>query len=268
VTYSGGGIFSGLHSPQMRQCRSTYPTASRSPLRVASRKSRLTRFSQQALAPSGSFAFAWSNRNASKELARTRRDSYGRNVPTAPLTQRSGHSAPFMRERRGRTRAVCVAGLFSTELGQSKRVASAQCKASSRYQAKPHVVLPAIDSAETMVSSLGKTDRTFRGDFRNISVRPAERENQDWLKEQARRYSAKEGAELAGTSERAFENFRQGRNKISFDNMVNWARNDPEFLAAFVQHCGGQLNYPPEIVAAITKLARWQENENSMRGLD
>lgn len=85
--------------------------------------------------------------------------------------------------------------------------------------------------------SLGKVTRTFHGDPRpNISHPKGE--NTDWLKDQARKESAKEGAAKAAMSPKAFENLQQGRNKISFDSLVEWCRNDPEFAAAFAEHIG------------------------------
>lgn len=107
--------------------------------------------------------------------------------------------------------------------------------------------------ADTMPISLRNTDRRIHGDSRNTSSRPAQRENQDWLTDQARKWTAKEGADLTGMSERAFENLRQGRNKVSFDKAVEWAKRDPEFAAAWAAHVGLILPGDVDFAAALTK---------------
>lgn len=106
-----------------------------------------------------------------------------------------------------------------------------------------------------MVSALGNNGRRFRGrQYPNSSLRDAKLANQDWIKDHARGLSAKDGAELTGLSPKAFENLRQGNNKISFDNLVEWCRNDPQFRASFFHHCGGYLEIDPEMVAGITRV--------------
>jgi hypothetical protein len=105
-----------------------------------------------------------------------------------------------------------------------------------------------------MSVSLGKYGRRVHGDSRNQTSRNPKREKQDWLTAQAQKYSALEGAELTGNSQRAFENIRLSRSKISFDALVDWCRRDPDFRAQFFMFCGGKLEIDPEMVAGITRV--------------
>lgn len=97
------------------------------------------------------------------------------------------------------------------------------------------------------------TARRFRGQNRaKISLRAVKVGNQDWLRGQAQRYSAKDGASITGQAPAAFENLRQGRNKVSFDNLVEWCRNDPQFAAAFAEYVGLIMPGDAEFAGAIT----------------
>lgn len=105
-----------------------------------------------------------------------------------------------------------------------------------------------------MSNSLSNTDRRLRGDSRHTSsLSKAKRGNQDWIQDQARKLSAKEGAELTGLSERAFENIRLGRNKINFDGLTEWMMNDPMFAASYAEHVGLILPGQAEYAGALTK---------------
>jgi hypothetical protein len=64
------------------------------------------------------------------------------------------------------------------------------------------------------------------------------------------------------------KNIRDGENGIQMKFLVALCRNDPTFRAAFFELCGGKLQFPPDVVATLAKLASWQENENAVRGLE
>lgn len=60
----------------------------------------------------------------------------------------------------------------------------------------------------------------------------------DWLKEQAASRPAKEGARVTGLSVVAFQNIRAGKNKISFDALMEWCRNDRAFAISLAMQMG------------------------------
>lgn len=102
-----------------------------------------------------------------------------------------------------------------------------------------------------MRDTLGKRQRTFHGDPRpNISA--GKRDNSDWLAEQAAKKSEKEIADKTGLTPKAVGNIRQRRNKINFDNFVEWCRNDHHFAAAFAEYVGLIRPGEAEFAGAIT----------------
>lgn len=105
-----------------------------------------------------------------------------------------------------------------------------------------------------MGNSLGKTDRTFHGDPR-VNITDRKQRNQDWLAKKASERSEKEIGEVTGMSPRAVGNLRQRRNKISFDNFVDWCLNDPKFAAEFAEYIGLLRQGEAEVAAAVTSLA-------------
>jgi hypothetical protein len=123
----------------------------------------------------------------------------------------------------------------------------------SLYGALPASSLANHFGGDGMQTSLRNTDRRVHGDSRNTSARHAKRENQDFIKEQALKKSAKQGSELTGLSERAFENIRLGRNKINFDNLIEWMQRDPDFAAAFNAHVGFIRPDEAEFAGAYTR---------------
>jgi hypothetical protein len=103
-----------------------------------------------------------------------------------------------------------------------------------------------------MQNSLGNAPRSFRGDPRpNISI--GKRENSDWLADQAARRSEKDIADKTGLTPKAVGNLRQRKNKISFDCLVEWCRNDPDFAAAFAEHVGLIRPGEAEFAGALTR---------------
>lgn len=104
------------------------------------------------------------------------------------------------------------------------------------------------NGGQALDDSLTKVARTFRGEPRaNISHR-------DWLKEQqVFQDSPKVVAEKTGMTPRAVENIRLGRNAISFDNLVELCRADPDFAAAFCEYIGVLKPGEAEFAGALTK---------------
>lgn len=104
------------------------------------------------------------------------------------------------------------------------------------------------------MNTISNISRRVRADYRHASsLADIKRGNQDWIKDEARKLSAKEGAALTGLAERAFENIRLGRNKISFDPFIEWCRNSPDFAAAYAAHVGLILPGEAEYAGAITR---------------
>lgn len=102
-----------------------------------------------------------------------------------------------------------------------------------------------------MRNTLGNGPRTFSGDPRpNIS--DGKRHNGDWLAEQAAKRSEKEIADRTGLTTKAVGNIRQRRNKINFDNFVEWCRNDHHFAAEFAEYVGLIRPGEAEFAGAIT----------------
>lgn len=104
-----------------------------------------------------------------------------------------------------------------------------------------------------MRNTLGSTPRTFHGDPRpNTSIRDGKNSHGDWLASQASQRSEKEVSDHTGMSPKAVGNLRQRRNKISFDNLVEWCRNDPAFAAAFAEYIGLIRPGEAEFAGALT----------------
>jgi hypothetical protein len=78
-------------------------------------------------------------------------------------------------------------------------------------------------------------------------------DNIAFLRTQARRIAAKEGAERTGMSPKGFQKLQQGENCISFDRLIEWCRNDPEFGAAFCEYIGVLRPGEAEFAAALTR---------------
>lgn len=103
-----------------------------------------------------------------------------------------------------------------------------------------------------MNSTLGNSRRTIHGDPR-VNITERKQRNQDWLAKKASERSEKEIGDLTGMSPRAVGNLRQRRNKISFDNFVDWCINDPTFVADFAEYVGFIKPGSAEFAAAMTR---------------
>lgn len=102
--------------------------------------------------------------------------------------------------------------------------------------------------------SNGLNGRTVSGRGRNnSSLRDVKLDNQDWLAAEIARRPVGEVVDNTGMSDKAVQNIRQRRGKLSFDYLVELCRNDPGFRAAFFTHCGGILEGEPEMVAALSR---------------
>lgn len=139
---------------------------------------------------------------------------------------------------------------FEDQYGSAKPVD--RCVSNTAFQNSFSV--PANDTEISVVDSITDNNRRVRGDSRHTSAfSKAKRGNQDWIKDQATKLSLREGAELTGLSERAFENIRLGRNKISFDPFTSWCLNDPDFAAAYAEHIGLIRPGEAEFAGALTR---------------
>lgn len=78
-------------------------------------------------------------------------------------------------------------------------------------------------------------------------------DNVAFLRTQARRIAAKEGAERTGMSPKGFQKLQQGENTISFDKLIEWCRNDPDFGAAFCEYIGVLRPGEAEFAGALTR---------------
>lgn len=101
-----------------------------------------------------------------------------------------------------------------------------------------------------MFASSVKSDRKLLSDRRDTS-RP--QESRDWIADQAKALSAKEGAELTELSPRGFQAIRAGDSKPSFDALMAWCRNDKSFAVMLAIHIGVILPGDAEAVEAMMR---------------
>lgn len=107
---------------------------------------------------------------------------------------------------------------------------------------------------ENTMRSNGLNGRSLSGQNRkNTSHRDGKQENKDWLAAHISRRSVQEVVDSTGMTDKAVQNMRRGKSKISFDNLVDLCRDDPEFAAAFAEHVGLILPGQAEFAGAITK---------------
>lgn len=109
--------------------------------------------------------------------------------------------------------------------------------------------------------SNGFTDRSIEGHRRkNTSIRDVKIENQDWLAAQVANRRVSTVVDATGMTEKAVQNIRQRKAKISFDNLVELCRNDPSFAAAFAAHVGliqpGEAEFAGALTQAFNAYAR------------
>lgn len=105
----------------------------------------------------------------------------------------------------------------------------------------------------TMDIRSGKSGRRVVRSERNISS--IKNDNQDWLAAQIARRSVADVTDKTGMTEKAVQNIRRRQSKISFDNLVELCRADPEFAAAFAEHIGLIRPGEAEFAGALTQFA-------------
>jgi hypothetical protein len=99
----------------------------------------------------------------------------------------------------------------------------------------------------------GSNSRTFIPENRkNTSHRDGKIENGDWLSAQVSQRSVAEVVASTGMTDKAVQNIRRRKSKISFDNLVDLCRDDPAFAAAFAEHIGLILPGQAEFTGALT----------------
>lgn len=110
--------------------------------------------------------------------------------------------------------------------------------------------------------SLGSFPRRIQGGSRrNLRAVPNGEECREFQKQFFAHADPEDIARAAGCTPRAAENIRDGENGMQMKFLVALCRNDPTFRAAFFELCGGKLQFPPEITAALSKAASWFEAE-------
>jgi len=104
-----------------------------------------------------------------------------------------------------------------------------------------------------------------RQNRQNNSVRDAKNENQDWLAAQLSRRSVQEVVDSTGMNEKSVQNIRRKKSKISFDNLVDLCRDDPQFAAAFAAYIGlirpGEAEFAGALTQAFNAYQRKQGRE-------
>lgn len=116
--------------------------------------------------------------------------------------------------------------------------------------------LPESLEGKTMGSTNGTNSRSFNPQKRKNSAprRDGKVENGDWLAAQVSARSVQEVVDATGMTDKAVQNIRRRKSKISFDNLVDLCRTDPEFAAEFAAHIGLILPGEAEMAAVVTRL--------------
>jgi len=119
---------------------------------------------------------------------------------------------------------------------------------------------------EGAMRSNGSNGRSVvRQNRQNNSVRDAKNENQDWLAAQLSRRSVQEVVDSTGMNEKSVQNIRRKKSKISFDNLVDLCRDDPQFAAAFAAYIGlirpGEAEFAGALTQAFNAYQRKQGRE-------
>jgi hypothetical protein len=95
---------------------------------------------------------------------------------------------------------------------------------------------------------------------KNTSHRDGKIENGDWLAAQIANRSVADVVASTGMTEKAVQNIRRRKSKISFDNLVDLCRDDPAFAAAFADHIGllrpGEAEFAGALTQAFNAYAR------------
>lgn len=88
---------------------------------------------------------------------------------------------------------------------------------------------------------------------KNTPRRDGKEENGDWLAAQISQRSVADVVCATGMTDKAVQNIRRKKSKISFDNLVDLCRADPEFAAVFAEYVGLILPGEGEFVGALTQ---------------
>jgi hypothetical protein len=120
-----------------------------------------------------------------------------------------------------------------------------------------HAFASSVSSESLRTKEMQKSRSAFTGTVLGKPARDSgavvKGDNVAFLRSQARRIAAKEGAERTGMSPKGFQKLQQGENTISFDKLIEWCRNDPMFAAAFAEHVGLVLPGEAEFSGALTQ---------------
>ena len=135
--------------------------------------------------------------------------------------------------------------------GPASPAVSASRNNQSAYQS-PSFAQPLGDNdMQSSRTNVGGTVRRQNGE--NSSL-PAEKSNNvHFVQSWARHYSAKEGAAIVGMTPNGFKKVQLGESSISFDRLVQWCKNDPDFAAAYAAHVGLILPGDAGFAGALTK---------------
>src|SRR5690348_5614863 len=120
------------------------------------------------------------------------------------------------------------------------------------HQATNPFPFPNQVEGNSMVFSNGLTDRSVVGRRRKNTSALADikNENSDWLAAQISKLPVSEVVACTGMTEKAVQNIRRGKSKISFDNQTELFRAHPELGAAYMAHIGLLLPGEAETAAA------------------
>lgn len=118
------------------------------------------------------------------------------------------------------------------------------------------------------MSSNGYSDRSVVGRRRNNSsgLSQAKNDNQDWIAARIAQYPVAEVVACTGMTEKAVQNIRRGKSKMSFDYMTELARAKPDFAAAWAEHVGLILPGSGDYAAALTKAVNAYVRQQALRG--
>jgi len=98
----------------------------------------------------------------------------------------------------------------------------------------------------------GLTDRSVSGHRRKNTSADAKNNRGDWLSAKISEYSVQEIVDATGMTEKAVQNIRRRKSKMSYDNFCELCEHRPEFAAAWAEHVGLLRPGEAEFAGAIT----------------
>lgn len=105
--------------------------------------------------------------------------------------------------------------------------------------------------------SNGLNGRSFVPQSRKkTSIRDGKQENQDWLAAEMSRRSVAQVVGSTGMTEKAVQNIRRGKSKISFDGLTDLLKSDPEFAAEYFAYVGMIMPGDAEWIGAFNRAAQ------------